>query len=85
MGELLLWDGAPPMFVFCDIDGNRLTDPDLTWKPLGAPGELHGTLVGEDAAALRSPAQASPWTGFAAVLLGLTVWGHRRDEGRRFH
>jgi len=23
-GELLLWDGAPPMFVFCDIDGNRL-------------------------------------------------------------
>ena len=24
VGELLLWDGAPPMFVFSDIDGNRL-------------------------------------------------------------
>ena len=24
VGELLLWTGAPPMFVFCDIDGNRL-------------------------------------------------------------
>jgi catechol 2,3-dioxygenase-like lactoylglutathione lyase family enzyme len=24
VGELLLWDGAPPMFVFCDPDGNRL-------------------------------------------------------------
>jgi catechol 2,3-dioxygenase-like lactoylglutathione lyase family enzyme len=24
VGELLLWDGAPPMFVFSDVDGNRL-------------------------------------------------------------
>jgi catechol 2,3-dioxygenase-like lactoylglutathione lyase family enzyme len=24
VGELLLWEGAPPMFVFSDIDGNRL-------------------------------------------------------------
>jgi catechol 2,3-dioxygenase-like lactoylglutathione lyase family enzyme len=24
VGELLLWEGAPPMFVFCDVDGNRL-------------------------------------------------------------
>jgi catechol 2,3-dioxygenase-like lactoylglutathione lyase family enzyme len=24
VGELLLWDGAPPMFVFSDLDGNRL-------------------------------------------------------------
>lgn len=24
VGELLLWEGAPPMFAFCDPDGNRL-------------------------------------------------------------
>ena len=24
VGELLLWDGAPPMFGFADPDGNRL-------------------------------------------------------------
>ncbi len=24
VGELLLWEGAPPMFVFSDPDGNRL-------------------------------------------------------------
>ena len=24
VGDLLLWEGAPPMFVFCDPDGNRL-------------------------------------------------------------
>ena len=24
VGELLLWDGAPPMFGFSDVDGNRL-------------------------------------------------------------
>jgi catechol 2,3-dioxygenase-like lactoylglutathione lyase family enzyme len=24
VGELLLWSGAPPMFVFSDRDGNRL-------------------------------------------------------------
>ena len=40
-----------------------------------APGDLHGTLVVEDAAALRSTAPASPWTGFAAVLLTFLLPG----------
>ena len=30
VGELLLWDGAPPMFVFSDIDGNRLYIVEVT-------------------------------------------------------
>lgn len=30
VGELLLWSGAPPMFVFCDPDGNRLYIVEVT-------------------------------------------------------
>ena len=30
VGDLLLWDRAPPMFVFSDLDGNRLYIVEVT-------------------------------------------------------
>jgi lactoylglutathione lyase len=33
VGELLLWDGAPPMFDFYDLDGNRLYIVEVADRP----------------------------------------------------
>ena len=31
VGELLLWDGVPPMFTFDDPDGNRFYVVEESW------------------------------------------------------